>query len=342
MNVEKTIGKLALVLSLLVFGLSVFFILVELVNFYPDFLIDNKNETSFIENKTIDEHLPAGRKGQEIKYGYLLINQSPGYMGPQASSEQLRYTGNNLSCTSCHLDNGTRSGAASWVGVTKRYPKFRGRENRVSTLEDRINGCMERSMDGKSLPKDSPQMEAIISYMEWLGEGASDYIVQKHSGFTDIEISSYRADTLIGKAIYEQECALCHGNNGEGIKIDNKNKVYQYPPLWGHDSYNNGAGMHRVLTAAAFIKGNMPFGQATTEKPKLSDEEAIHVAAYINKYSRPIKNNTQIDFPDRKLKPISTPYGPWEDEFDSLQHKYGPFKPIADYYYQQYGLKKKK
>ena len=29
---------------------------------------------------------------------------------------------------------------------------------------------------------------------------------------------------------------------------------YTYPPLWGADTYNDGAGMHRVITAAEFIK----------------------------------------------------------------------------------------
>jgi thiosulfate dehydrogenase len=106
------------------------------------------------------------------------------------------------------------------------------------------------------------------------------------------------------------------------------------------DSYNNGAGMNRVLTAAQFIKYNMPFG-VTHDNPVLTDEEAYHIAAYINTFERPEKQNLEDDFPDKKLKPVSTPYGPWTDDFSPEQHKFGPFPPIIAYYEKEFDLKKK-
>ena len=33
---------------------------------------------------------------------------------------------------------------------------------------------------------------------------------------------------------------------------------YQFPPLWGPDSFNSGAEMSRLLTAAAYAMDNMP------------------------------------------------------------------------------------
>ena len=57
----------------------------------------------------------------------------------------------------------------------------------------------------------------------------------------------------------------------------------------------------------------MPYLQATWENPKLTDEEAFHVAGYINSFPRPQKINKEYDYPDKKLKPMSTPYGPWKD-----------------------------
>jgi thiosulfate dehydrogenase len=51
----------------------------------------------------------------------------------------------------------------------------------------------------------------------------------------------------------------------------------QFPPLWGPDSYNNGAGMTRVLTAAAFVRHNMPLG-TTFDAPVLTDADAYDVA----------------------------------------------------------------
>jgi thiosulfate dehydrogenase len=97
-----------------------------------------------------------------------------------------------------------------------------------------------------------------------------------------------------------------------------------------------------VITAAAFIKNNMPYLQARWDNPKLSDEEAYHVAGYINSFDRPIKQNTEDDYPDKKLKPISTPYGPWVDSFSPDQHKYGPFPPIISFYKEEYNLSKTK
>ncbi|MEK6478341.1 c-type cytochrome [Catalinimonas sp. 4WD22] len=286
--------------------------------------------------------LPEGEKGKQIRYGYLLLTETPKWMGPQVKNADMQYTGNNLACKNCHLDNGRQAGSASWVGVTERYPQFRARENREGTIEDRINGCMERSMNGRKLPEDSKQMQAMVAYMEWLSEDIPQERIKEFAGFPGIKLPKVAADPAIGKAIYEKECLLCHGKNGEGVWLADSSKGYQYPPLWGQDSYNHGAGMNRIITAAEFIKANMPFAQATSANPKLSDEEAYHVAAYIDSFERPEKENAEADFPDNKLKPVSTPYGPWADEFSAEQHKYGPFQPIMRYYKEKYNITKTK
>jgi thiosulfate dehydrogenase len=263
-------------------------------------------------------------------------------MGPMATNPDMRFAGNNLACKNCHLDVGTRPGAGSWVGVVDRFPQFRGRENKIGTIEERINGCIERSMNGKVLPVESHQMKAIVAYMDWLGDDIPEQREKEFIGFAKIEIPETAASPVLGKAVYISECQVCHGDNGQGMLLPDSTKGYLYPPLWGKDSYNHGAGMHRVLTAAQFIKGNMPWGLATVDNPKLTDEESYHVAAYINSFDRPLKNNAAIDFPDRKLKPVSTPYGPWDDNFSREQHKYGPFGPILDYYESEYGITKTK
>ncbi|MEO8600750.1 MAG: cytochrome C, partial [bacterium] len=53
--------------------------------------------------------------------------------------------------------------------------------------------------------------------------------------------------------------------------------------LWGKDSFNWGAGMHRIDTAAGFIKANMPYSRGGT----LSDQEAWDVALFMNSHERP-------------------------------------------------------
>ncbi|MEK9788735.1 MAG: c-type cytochrome, partial [Flavobacteriaceae bacterium] len=241
-----------------------------------------------------------------------------------------------------HLNGGTLSGSASWIGVTTRYPQFRGRENKIGTIEERINGCMERSMNGQKLPEKGPQMTAIVAYMKWINTALPKLNKKEIKGYPPIKIPETAVDLNQGKMVYEKECALCHGEKGEGIPYAENRRGYQYPPLWGEDSYNDGAGMHRVLTAAAFIKSNMPYLQADWENPKLTDEEAYHVAGYINSFQRPQKQNKSLDFPDRKRKPVSTPYGPWADNFSAEQHKFGPFPPIIDFYQATFGLTKTK
>lgn len=327
-----TLTGLLLVVVILVFGvLMVYQVRPEFFSGRPPWQVPS-----------LENDLPDGAKGQMIRYGYYLTAESPKWMGPQAIDPEHRFTGNNLACKNCHLGNGVQEGSASWIGVTKRYPQFRGRENKIGTIEDRINGCMERSMNGRPLPEDSRQMKAIVAYMEWLSEDVPDEQLKKYAGFPTIVPINEAADLEKGKLVYERECEVCHGKEGQGIWLTDSSKGYQYPPLWGHDSYNHGAGMNRVLTAAAFIKGNMPFGQATSAQPKLTDEEAIHVAAYIDSFERPVKEGAEQDYPDPLLKPVSTPYGPWPDSFPPEQHKYGPFKPIIRYYQEKHNLQKSK
>lgn len=290
------------------------------------------------------KNVPAalGTMDPEVQLGYLLIKETPSQMGPSAENPKMRFSGNNLACANCHLKEGAQAGSASWVGVIDRFPQFGGRSNKIGTIEDRINGCMERSMNGKKLPPDSEPMKAIVAYMNWLGEGLPADRQKEFTGFVKIKIPDRAVDLSKGKALYLKECMICHGGSGQGVLLTEASKGYLYPPLWGQDSYNNGAGMHRVITAAEFIKGNMPFGQATWENPKLTDAEAFDVAGYINSFDRPVKEGVEKDYPDQKLKPVSTPYGPWADDFSAEQHKYGPFLPIMDYYKQQYDITKNK
>lgn len=277
-----------------------------------------------------------------VEYGYALVTETPSHIGPMAEDPEMHFAGNNLACVSCHLKGGTQAGAGSWIGVTDRFPQFRGRSNSEGTIEDRINGCMERSMNGKKLPEASKEMNAIVAYMEWLGEDFPKEREKEFKGFPEIEIPNMAVNLQKGKALYLKECAVCHGENGQGQKSKDPSKVYNYPPLWGDDSFNDGAGMHRVLTAAQFIRSNMPFEQATWDNPKLTDEEAYHLAGYINSFSRPHKTFLENDFPDRKLKPVSTPYGPWADSFSAEQHKSGPFPPIIEFYRKKYKINKTK
>ncbi len=262
----------------------------------------------------------SSREGKLAAYGAQLIQSTATLVGP---STELKITGNKMACTNCHLQAGTKSFAAPYIGLTGKFPTYIGRENKVETLEERINGCFERSMNGRAIDVESREMRAIVTYIKHISKGTvlGDTLIGR--GFTQINPLHRAASPQQGQVVYIAKCASCHGKDGQGLPGDNTNG-YTYPPLWGPDSYNDGAGMARLLTAAAFIKGNMPFG-ATAENPQLSDEEAIDVAAYINSQPRPVKSNKEKDYPDLTKKPKDSPYPPYADEISQQQHQFGPY-----------------
>lgn len=293
-----------------------------------------------IETKYDISLLDDSAENVELKLGHELFINTPKYIGPDNGNPDMVYAGNRLACNNCHLQSGTKPFSAPLIGIINRFPQFRGRENKIGTIEARINGCMERSMNGRILPPDGKEMQAFITYLTWLSRFAPEDGKVAGQGFVKIEIPNRKVDLIHGQQVFETNCIVCHGKNGQGVKTAGSFR-YQFPPLWGKDSYNNGAGMTRVITAAQFIKSNMPFG-TTYEAPVLSDEEAYDVAGYINQQQRPEKPNREADFPDLTKKPVSTPYGPYADNFPIEQHRIGPFQPIMDFYKSEFNIIKSK
>ncbi|RIA09504.1 thiosulfate dehydrogenase [Flavobacteriaceae bacterium MAR_2010_72] len=288
------------------------------------------------EVSTLDNSIQS----QNIKLGYELFVNTPKYLGPNNGNPEKAYAGNNLACNNCHLAAGTKPYSAPLIGIIQRFPQFRGRENKIGTIEERINGCFERSMNGRVLPPDSDEMKAFVSYLNYLSRYAPKNGQVIGQGFMDVKIPDRAIDLNHGKQVFETHCVLCHTITGQGEKNPD-GITYLYPPLWGDDSFNNGAGMNRVITAAEFIKANMPFG-TTFNNIILTDEEIYDVSGYINQMERPVKANLELDFPDLLKKPVSTPYGPYADDFSLEQHQKGPFQPIMAYYKQKYNLNKTK
>jgi len=279
---------------------------------------------------------PIGSEGSFVPptatadYGQRLLRETAALMGPGHTDPQMRYTGSHLACSSCHLESGTKPGTLSLLLTASRYPRPSGRDGGIRDLRDRINGCMLRSMNGRALPRDSVEMIAIESYINRLGERYAAMSAAKREAIEQAAFAEpdRAADPAAGALVYTERCAVCHGADGEGLLATaDPNDGYLFPPLWGPDSYNDGAGMHRVLTAAAFIKARMPLGQAD-----LTDEAAFDVAAYINSHPRPEMSGLERDYPDLTTKPVDSPYGPYLDEFPPEQHKYGPFQPIRNWY----------
>ena len=215
--------------------------------------------------------------------------------------------GNKLNCASCHLNAGTVADGSPYVGVSAFFPSYAPRAGRTITLEERINGCFLRSMHGKPLPVDGEDMKAMVAFFDWM-KGATkpeDRVEGRGVGKVDPKIIP---NTENGKRIYVAQCALCHGDNGEGIK--NAKGEMVYPPLWGEESFNIGAGMARTYTAAAFVKRNMPIAFGThfpLGQGGLTDQEAVDVAEYFSHMPRPDFAPKAKDWPKDK-KPADARY----------------------------------
>ena len=268
--------------------------------------------------------LPEGPEKEQLAYGRELIAHTAKYLGPQGSVLQIS---NGMNCQNCHLDAGTKPFGNNYSLVASTYPKFRARSGTEEDIFKRVNDCMERSLNGKPLTKDSKEMQAMMAYINWVGKDVEKGEKPKGAGLMDIELLDRAASPEKGKVVYVQKCQVCHGKDGEGVKTEGSAE-YQFPPLWGKNSYNDGAGLYRISNFAKYAKANMPLG-ATYENPMLTGEEAWDVAAFVNSQPRP-KKDLSKDWPDISGKPFDHPFGPFADTFDEKQHKYGPYQPIIE------------
>lgn len=270
--------------------------------------------------------IPQDEKGKLIRYGRELIKNTAFYLGKNGSVAKIS---NGMNCQNCHLEAGTKPFGNNYSAVASTYPKFRERSGTVETIQKRVNDCFERSLNGKPLDTASREMHAIVAYINWLGKDVKKGEIPKGAGILELAYLDRAASSEKGKIIYEKKCFSCHQLDGRGVPMPD-GTGYQYPPLWGKNSYNNGAGLYRLSRLAGYVKANMPWG-ASYDRPLVTDEEAWDVAAYINSMPRPDVRTTVMrnDWKNLAGKPIDHPFAPFADSFSEEQHKFGPFKPIA-------------
>ncbi|MCH4543589.1 cystathionine gamma-synthase [Ochrobactrum sp. POC9] len=273
--------------------------------------------------------LPDDAWGRIVRHGRDLITETYAHMGPEMADETKRFAGNNLSCQSCHLEAGTKKYGLPLVGVYGDFPQYRSREGQVGTIEDRVNGCMTRSLNGTELAIDSPQMKAMVAYIKYVSAGTIVGENTKGRGSGKMPELKRPADPVHGEKLYAEVCAACHGADGQGKRVGvvGDAKGYEFPPLWGPDSFNDGAGMNRLISAANFIHANMPNG-VSLDEPQLEPENAWDIAAFFQSKPRPAKADLDKDFPNRLEKPADAGYGPYADNLSAQTHKVGPFDEI--------------
>lgn len=216
-----------------------------------------------------------------------------------ATGDSLRgHVGNELHCTSCHLNKGRKPFGNPWVGVTNRYPAQWARTGTTVTVEDRVNDCFQRGLNGKPIPANGKDMRDIVAYLTWLSK---DMPVGPHKGLGVDSIPLIASDTVRGKTQFALYCSRCHGAEGQGGK--NLGVQNPGPPLWGKGSFTIASGQARQRVIAAFVHHHMPFDAPGF----VADSIANDVAGFILSRPRPDFPGKENDWPNGGA-PDDVPY----------------------------------
>ena len=268
----------------------------------------------FPQNPLTDPSLDQSKLSKEIQWGYKLFTNTP--------AEASRFVSGKVACNNCHLNGGQRERAMPLVAISGAFPEYNRRAGRLISLNDRIVDCFLRSENATgrlsqdehgepiaaadALPTPtSREVLAIAAYLAWLSRG---YEVGKNPtwrGQNTISQASLipidKLDPARGEVIYAEKCTSCHGADGAGLFVGDKRPG----PLWGPDSWNDGAGAARVYTLAGIIRYSMPY----LDPGNITDEDAQHVAAFITSKPRP-----SFPFKDRDYQvdplPVDAVYYP--------------------------------
>ncbi len=257
------------------------------------------------------------------------------------------------------MEDGTQPNASPFVVVAKKYAApgiFNARSNIFLDPEERVNTCFERSLAGEALPRDSQWMTDIVAYFDFLATGIQPgYTFRQVAGqeFPAVTALTRAANPLRGKRIFEDRCAECHEDNGQGEWLDDEQR-FLFPAVWGDDSFGLMSGMGRLATAVTMVWGTMPRNRVNIMDPttRMPQEDAWDVAAYVLSHDHPFSQRFVFDWtgvgpdgmPNWLRKPASASYdftmprvnadGSATDDpakppmFTREQHTYGPFQPI--------------
>ncbi|WP_440007357.1 c-type cytochrome [Halomicrococcus sp. SG-WS-1] len=280
-----------------------------------------KNETAgddaaFVPKKMNNSTLPENENRRElIKYGQTLFANTSGEIPNMTGSSRM-------SCAHCHGGGSapTTQGMVGQdidmiplVGTAAGYPEWTGRTSRMRDTRQRIQGCFLRSMntEPENIPEyDSREIQAMESYLVWLAKGTPMQKVpywrhiRKPEG--DEQVPVPNINPVRGAELYLENCASCHGKDGQG-------KKGQYPPLWGPESYNDGAGMGRVYTSAGFIREAMPYG---SPHQLTNWRDVQDIAGYVNAHKRPHLDRQNKDW-SKDGPPDEAVY------YDRVQERFG-------------------
>ena len=257
----------------------------------------------FPKNPLNDASLDDSSLSNDIRWGFQIFTNTP--------AEAPQFVPGKVSCSNCHLNGGQRDRALPLLGIAAMFPEYNRRSGRLYTLNDRIVDCFARSQNatGATSPdlptQTTKEVLALSAYITWLARG---YEVGKNPSWrgqnTIAEanrIPIIKLDPVRGEALFMERCVNCHGKDGQGVAIGEKKAA----PLWGPESWNDGAGAARIYTLAGMIRYMMPY----TAPGSLTDEESQQLAAFINSKPRPSYPFKDQDYLTEKV-PVDSVYYP--------------------------------
>lgn len=267
----------------------------------PDPLISSRTTMvtawEFPKNPLTDPTLDNSRLSAEIRWGFRIFTNT--------RDEAARLSPGRMSCENCHLNGGQREKSLPLVGIVGMFPEYNRRSGRLFSLGDRIVDCFLRSQNATGtreangdLPSlTSKEVLAVSAYLTWLSKGFPVGSSPPWRGQNVIPAANLipieKLHPATGEAIFMERCTTCHGADGQGVAVGDKRPG----PLWGPDSWNDGAGAARVYTLAGIIRYSMPY----LNPGSLTDEEAQQLSAFINSKPRPAYPFKDQDYRSERL-----------------------------------------
>ena len=257
----------------------------------------------FPRNPLTDPSLDDSRLSNEIRSGFRIFTNT--------RVEAARFTPGRMTCNNCHLNGGQREKSLPLVGITGMFPEYNRRSGRLFSLGDRIVDCFLRSQNATGSTHEDEELPsltdrevlALSAYLTWLSKGFEAGKNPPWRGQNTIPAAKLIPIASLqpakGEAIFKERCVTCHGIDGQGVAIGDKRPG----PLWGPDSWNDGAGAARVYTLAGIIRYSMPY----LDPGSITDEDAQYLAAFINSQPRPAFPFKDKDYRTEKL-PVDSVY----------------------------------
>lgn len=288
-----------------------------------------------------EANIPAGPEGDQIREGIDLLRNTSRRVGKLAPDPAKRMNWNSLNCVNCHQAGpsglpGTKPYTLPLVNAVNDYPKFDTKSGKVISLEQRTMGMFGAAP--VPIKADAPEFQAILAYLRWLARETQPGAAMEGAGLLPMPVVARAADPVRGQRLYGQKCQACHGVDAQGQKHADfaAGGGYLFPPLAGDDTYDNAGHMFAVPLLARYIWASMPFG-ASYDKPQLTPEEALDIAAYVNDDAMPRRQNPNRVklYPNPALRPqgFAIPeHFVGQPEAAYLRAKRGSFVNINEHY----------